>query len=141
MKVLFLDIDGVLNCPTTTEKVGRGPFAAFLGLDARLVGMLRDWLAENPDVKIVISSSWREDKDQLDLIREAGIPFLSFTPNMKNRATEIDYWLTANPEVTAYAILDDIEQFNDRQRPHFVRTSYEHGLREKDLRALEVILS
>lgn len=140
MKVLFLDIDGVLNCATTQEKVGRGTFAAFPGLDARLVGLLGAWLLEHPEVSVVISSSWRLDEDQLDLIREAGIPFIGITRNMTNRATEIDDWLNAHPEVETFAILDDIEHFSAWWRPYFVKTAYETGLTEADLRKVEGIL-
>lgn len=141
MKVLFLDIDGVLNSKKTTEKVGgTGLFKAFIGLDAGLVAMFKDWLAAHPDVKIVISSTWRLDEDLMDLVCDAGIPYIGVTRNMKNSAREVDDWLAAHPEVTAYAILDDIQQFNDRQRSCFVKTSYAHGLREKNLRSVEVIL-
>lgn len=140
MKILFLDIDGVLNCASTTERIDRGIFAGMIGLDAGLVKTFLDWLARHPDVKIVISSTWREDERLLDIIREANIPYIGVTRNMKNRTTEIADWLAAHPQVTAYAILDDIPQFNERQSLRFVRTNYSTGVREEDLQSVTSLL-
>lgn len=137
--VLFLDIDGVLNCESTTERVDQGIFKGMIGLDSVLVKRLKDWLADHPDVQVVLSSTWRQDARLLELIKEAGIPFIGMTRTLRNRATEIDDWVAAH-KVTSYAILDDIAQFNAGQRKRFVKTSYDHGLREKDLRAIEAIL-
>jgi hypothetical protein len=141
MKVLFLDIDGVLNCESTKEKIGgSGPYRSMHGLDARLLKMLLSWLDKHPDVQVVISSTWRQQPETLCAIADAGIPYIGITRTMRNRATEIDDWLSRHPDVSHYAILDDIQQFNAAQRPRFVQTSYVHGLRGKDLRRIEDIL-
>jgi hypothetical protein len=141
MKVLFLDIDGVLNCESTKEKIGErgGIFVAMHGLDARLVKRLKDWLALHPDVKVVISSTWRLDERMLEIVAET-ILFIDITQTMANRQTEIIDWLQRHEGVTHFAILDDIAQFNANFRHHFVQTSYVHGLRDKDLRRIEDIL-
>lgn len=142
MKVLFLDIDGVLNNESTKERIGErgGAFAGMHGLDARLVKRLKDWLAQHPDVKVVISSTWRLDGRLLVMIEEAGIPFIDITRNMENRSREVSDWLGRHFGVECYAILDDIRQFKAPHDRYFVQTSYVHGLREKDLRKIEAIL-
>ena len=142
MKVLFLDIDGVLNCETTWERLGEefGVFTGMMGIDFRLVERLKDWLRDHPEVKVVLSSTWRLDERMAAEVRRRGIDFIGVTRNLVNRTREIDDWLAAHPEVTHYAILDDIPQFSNAQRQRFVRTAYAHGLQYKDLALIEVIL-
>lgn len=140
MKVLFLDIDGVLNNDTTKERIGPdgGIFASFLGLDKKLLKLFQDWLADKP-IEVVISSSWRTDERLLKVLNDHGLKWVSITPNRGYRGREIEEWLEGMP-VTEYAILDDIQQFYPYQRPHFVQTSYIHGLRPKNLKKVESIL-
>lgn len=52
MKVLFLDIDGVLN---DYKQQSNG----YCGIGARQVGLLNDLIFYVPDLKIVLSSAWR----------------------------------------------------------------------------------
>lgn len=147
MKILFLDIDGVLNCDSTKEKVGFGRYRHFLGLDQRLLKLLLDWLKRHSEVKLVISSTWRLDPDQLTVMAFSGLRWIGVTPNLGHRGKEIDAWLAGaglalhNVEPAEYAILDDIRQFHPWQMSHFVQTSPIHGLREKNLRKLERILN
>jgi hypothetical protein len=141
MKILFLDIDGVLNNETTKERIGgEGPYRAMHALDARLVRLLLDWHQKHPEVKLILSSTWRLEADLIHLIIEADIPLDGKTRNGANRRLEIQDYLNRLPNVTHYAIVDDIAQFSAEQQPHFVQTSYAHGLREKDLRKIEAIL-
>lgn len=142
MKVLFLDIDGVLNCETTWERLGEefGIYKGMIGIDFGLVERLKDWLRAHPEVKVVLSSTWRLDERMATEVRRRGIDFIGVTRNLVNRAREVEDWLAAHPEVTHYAILDDIQQFSNAQRERFVRTSYAHGLRPQDLAVIEVIL-
>lgn len=143
MRVLFLDIDGVLNCESTKERLGDefGIFRAFMGIDARRLALLKDWLAAHPGVKVVLSSTWRTDERMAAEVRRQGIDFIDMTPNLgKMRGLELNAWLAEHPEVTHYAILDDIQQFMPQQRPFFVQTSFVHGLRAKNLKHLETIL-
>lgn len=141
MKLLFLDIDGVLNNETTKERIGGdGPYHAMHGLDARLVKRFLDWHQRHPEVLVIISSTWRTDPELLNLIAMAGVNFVSCTRNLANRRQEIEDYLVRGPGITHYAILDDIAQFSAEQNKHFVQTSYVRGLREKDLRKIEAIL-
>jgi len=52
MKLLFLDIDGVLNDHTRYS-------SGYCGTGARQVNHLNDLLQEVPDLQLVISSAWR----------------------------------------------------------------------------------
>ena len=53
MKVIFLDVDGVLNCQKTEAKC-RG----FIGVDSKKVKLLKK-IVDATDAKIVLSSSWK----------------------------------------------------------------------------------
>lgn len=142
MKVLFLDIDGVLNCQSTWERLGDefGIYRAMMGLDFRLVELLKDWLRDHPEVEVVLSSTWRLDERMAAEVKRRGIDFIGMTRNLGQRGKEIDDWLRAHPQVTHYAILDDIRQFAATQQQHFVRTRYAVGLQFKDLQSIACIL-
>lgn len=142
MKVLFLDIDGVLNGQYTKEKYLHSGFgASFTGIDTRLRTMFLHWLDKHPEVKIVLSSMWRKYPESLAEICNNGIPLLDYTGNSASRGLEIHNWLKKNPEVTHYAILDDLHLgFDCIQQLHFVQTSYITGLRERNLKKIERIL-
>jgi hypothetical protein len=129
LKVLFLDIDGVLNHDQTRDRIG-----GFLGLNPGMIKRFNRIIEACPDVKIVISSTWRhsythgvyEDFDGLvRLLKERGLqgeiightPFpvsspvggwltLGSTPH-RTRGGEIRMYLDAHPEVEHFLILDD----------------------------------
>lgn len=54
MKVIYLDIDGVLNCSKTRARI-----ADSVGLDGRLIGNLKTIVSET-NAKIVLISTWKE---------------------------------------------------------------------------------
>lgn len=146
MKLLFLDIDGVLNCDSTKERVGFGRFKHFRGLDQRLLKLFLNWLRGKP-VQVVLSSTWRLDQDQLTVMAFSGLRWIGVTPNLGHRGKEIDAYLASigspildSGPVREYAILDDIMQFHPWQMSYFVQTSPIHGLRPKNLKKLEAIL-
>lgn len=141
MKILFLDIDGVLNSDSTKERIGPdgGIFASFIGIDKRLLKLFQDWRADKP-IEVVLSSTWRTDDRLMKVLADHGLTWLDITPNRGYRGREIEEWLLGR-DIEAYAILDDTPQFYGHQQPHFVQTSYKHGLREKNLRKLGQILN
>jgi hypothetical protein len=74
---------------------------------------LNDLLTQEPDLKIVISSSWRKlgldqckrtlDRNGIDSSR-----VIDLTGNEpEGRGKEIQDWLDQHPEVTSYVVLDD----------------------------------
>lgn len=138
MKVLFLDIDGVLNHDNTVERIpGMGNYT---GLDKELVERYQNWIRDKNYV-VVLSSDWR----RLDLTRrfllDSGIHF-SFTTPIFNRfrGDEVSDWLNRNSDVKSYAILDDVNQFNDSQQDNLVLTNPGTGVTDFDLKQVDKIL-
>ena len=103
MKVIFLDIDGVLNCKRTQNARGL-PYIVDDKLLKRLFTLL-----ERTDAQVVLSSTWRYDPAGLFSAKRYGIPFLDVIPDMpgKPRRTEITSWIDANGEVERFAVIDD----------------------------------
>lgn len=140
MKVLFLDIDGVLNNARTEDKI-QTVFGPFTGLCPILTRRLVDWLTLHPDVKVVLSSSWRLDERYDHVftkhLNSSNIFWIDITPNLGRRGREIASWLAKN-DVERYAILDDISDMHPVGKA-LVQTS-RHGLEDKHLRKLEHLL-
>ena len=141
MKVIFLDIDGVLNHeqhykwlietdePTPMQRTY--PYTEFNPESCRLLNEIV-W---ETNAKIVVSSSWRlAGVARLNsLFKHFGLPRIyDITPCLNTaRGIEIGAWLAAHPEVTNYVILDDDEDMNAEQKPFFIKTNpYEDGLNE-----------
>jgi alkanesulfonate monooxygenase SsuD/methylene tetrahydromethanopterin reductase-like flavin-dependent oxidoreductase (luciferase family) len=132
MKVLFLDVDGVLNCVNTTDRVN-GSY--YTGLDQDKLDLLKKIVAET-DCKIVLSSAWRHfaeftdywlDRMGRDYIKDIHI---GITPlvGYDNRAEEIQAWIDTH-KVDSFVVLDDdhidsLVRFGER----FIQTMYEDGL-------------
>jgi hypothetical protein len=130
MKVLFLDIDGVLNC-TRTPNPRKFPYV----VDEELLGRFRG-LVNETGVKVVMSSTWRYDPAGLFSARNAGIPFDDVLPDMpgRPRRDEVLSWLAAHQDVTRYAVLDDDDDALD-QLPLF-QPSPRYGLSKEICDAL-----
>ena len=103
VKVIFLDIDGVLNCDRTPNP-RKFPYV----VDKRLLARLQKLLARTR-AKIVLSSSWRLDPVGLLAAKYWGVPFIDTLPDLpdKTRKDEVLTWLSAHPRVGRYAIIDD----------------------------------
>lgn len=120
MKVIFLDIDGVLNCDKT-----RNPRKLPYVVDKKLLARLKK-LLQRTGAKVVLSSTWRVDPIGIYAARYWGIPFIDICPDMPKspRSKEILRWLNKHPKVTRYAIiddedneLDDLPSSSHRERP------------------------
>lgn len=161
MKILFLDIDGVVN-------MGRKPGVGFNWADEKCVQLLNDVLRET-GAKVVISSSWRVGSELQELANHFknhfGIKadFIGMTPviNLEvddeefttsaPRAMEIRDWLNRHPEITNFAVIDDMDiftnfhneiNFEDQEiDQRFVRLSFFGGLHEEAARDLKRILN
>ena len=160
MRVLFLDIDGVLNHPGTygEREPGRIPVAP--ECMARL-----NLLVERSGAKIVISSSWRMFADFTQLAPMLACEGLvadviDETPSLINdpvwleawrtrtgnayyekleRGHEIRHWLSLHPEVEEFVILDDCSDMN-LVKPFLVHTDPIVGLDDPDVeRALYLL--
>lgn len=142
MKVIFLDIDGVLNHeqhykwlmetdePTPLQRTY--PYTEFNPESCRL---LKEIIWET-GAQIVVSSSWRlAGEVRLNsLFKYLGLPKIyGITPVFNNRVRgdEIKQWLSEHPNVDKYVILDDDTDMLPEQISFFVKTNpYEDGLNE-----------
>lgn len=124
MKVLFLDIDGVLNSRSSTNfKNNLWPIDYYM---AFMVGKIK----LDTGCEVVLSSSWRLHPDGFRIVNDTIVELFDKTPSALGgfRGEEIKSWLSDHPEVTKYAILDDDSDFYPDQ-PLF-KTSFESGLTE-----------
>jgi hypothetical protein len=103
MKVIFLDIDGVLNCAKTPNP-RKFPYV----VDKRLLARLQK-LLDRTGAKVVLTSSWRLDPVGLFAAKHWGVPFIDVCPDKPRspRRKEILDWLSNHPKATRYAIIDD----------------------------------
>ena len=127
MKILFLDIDGVLNSTRTCVAFGGYPMelkhiAAFDQVAIRLIQRLCD----SAGVQVVLSSAWRLHCDFKDVGAALGLPIIDRTPSLSgNRGSEIARWLSEHPEVEQYAIIDDDGDMLDGQLSRFVHGTWQ----------------
>ena len=127
MKVIFLDIDGVLNLCYE----GRDEYGSLF--HPHLVDNLRK-IVEETGAKIVISSTWRFSglvvmKEMWNKRELPGV-VIGITPNFMThygttlcRGKEIDAYLEKYPEIEKYVILDDDSDMEPHQMDNFVMTS------------------
>lgn len=131
MKVLFLDIDGVLNNFATIHK----HMICEEKIDPKCVAQLNRIIEAVPDLKIVVSSSWRVffSLDEITAaLRAKGFvgSLLDRTKRLDvvGRGDEIKEWLNRHSDVKKFAILDD-ETFDMGEMLGFVvKTSMKTGL-------------
>lgn len=128
-KIIFLDIDGVLNViPQGYDKYG-AIFHNHFEENLRI-------LINKTDAKIVISSTWRmsglEVMQNMWKERKLAGEVIDITPcdrwmedyeiEGRDRGYEIQHWLDRNP-VKSYVIIDDDSDMLPRQMNNFVKTS------------------
>ena len=103
MKIIFLDIDGVLNCEKTPNP-RKFPYVVDKKLLLRFNGLLK-----RTNAKVVLSSSWRCDPIGLLAAKHWRVPFIDVCPDMPKspRGQEMVKWLADHPKVTRFAIIDD----------------------------------
>lgn len=140
LQVVFLDFDGVLHRNTT------GTF--------RKLPQFCQFLRTHPDVRVVISSTWRllHPLEELREFFEADVrhQIIDVTPDLTvmegfiavrtTRCEEIAAWLKAHPEVRYWAILDDEEKLFQKFLERLVLTDSSEGLVDADLAKLEARL-
>lgn len=127
MKILFLDVDGVLNKASDYAVRIEGAKSCLL-VNQHLVDRMQQVL-EDTGAKVVLSSSWRNLQGGREFVEECGIPIIDETDNGPGkRGDQIQRWLDSHPEVETYAIVDDDSDMLDHQLPHFVLTEFETGL-------------
>ncbi len=152
MKVIFLDIDGVLN----SSAYDRQRTSEDGNIDKTRLLLLKR-LVDKTGAKIVLSSSWRvhweKNSDECDDIgREiisdfssAGLELYDKTPKVGylERSEEIHMWLKDNPDVQSFVIFDDNGYGWGDLADNFIQTNYRigRGLEEEHInKALELLV-
>jgi Swiss Army Knife RNA repair-like protein len=141
VKVLFLDIDGVVNNQNNFSPTAQRTPYPIDSYCAFLVGRIQI----QTDCEVVLSSSWRHYPDAVKIVSDSVVKLLDKTPDVvwdkkkrfargrewphELRGDEVNAWLEKHPEVTKYAILDDDGDFYDDQ-PLF-QTTFKEGLTDE----------
>lgn len=128
MKLIFLDIDGVLNCRHTKERKN-----GIIDIDPFFVDVL-NWVLDETDARIVLSSTWRFDENWHETMKNAGIKdvFIGRTGRSSKdfRGDDIqDYLDEHHKEIDTYIIIDDDSDFYPWQ-PHAKTSFFEDGIRD-----------
>ena len=157
MKVIFLDIDGVLNTSTDIYERRRIKFRGKRRIPTnkkpkRVFAKLVEWMLEN-DIYFVMSTSWRGNsqiEDWNEILKNYGVKkdlVISLTPfhSKAIRGLEILQWLDSwnnvgvkeygKEKVNDYIVVDDdindIKPYINKKK--IIRTDVKNGLTEKDL--------
>lgn len=149
MKVIFLDIDGVLNCQSSKSHCG-----IFVGIDDSKVKRLRK-IVDATGAKIVLSSSWRLGwsihRDCCDdggrylnsKLRKAGLFILDKTGKCPRRPMEVWDWLQGK-QIESFVILDDEDWNWGHLSKHWVQTEFYNdngGLQDEHVEKAIAILN
>ena len=169
MKVLFLDIDGVLNrqIPDVSllgDEERQKPDGQDEEIEEDKLELLSRLVRETGAV-VVLHSGWRFRFDESgnplypaakrlrSLMEKYGLSFYGFTPDLSDeairrtrrfslvKAKEILLWLkNQETEVESYVVLDDLTLHDERISSHQVKTDGRLGLTEEDVKMAEKIL-
>ena len=146
MKIIFLDIDGVLcNMASITAgyKSRSAPEQDPYGPHADCVAALNH-IIENTGALIVVSSTWRSAglAKMRDTLKRWGVNgiVVGITPRLTGRdrevwsyaerGEEVRRWLSAYGEqsIESFVILDDDSDFSGKVKQRLIRTDMQYGL-------------
>lgn len=145
MKIIFLDVDGVLNFESTEARSPTGVF----GVASQPLVHLRS-IVKATGAFIVLSSTWRREWDREEegcgvdakylvrRLKREGLHIMDKTVGNGRgctRGAEIREWLDRHKGVESWVVIDD-EVFDDYKEngilPHLVQTNfYTDGLNER----------
>jgi hypothetical protein len=150
MKIIFLDIDGVLNhdqwyiskeYQTLYQNEDNE-----LDIDPKCAERINK-ICEQTGAKIVISSDWRISwYGTLMRLQRGGINteyIIDKTPELlwidipgfdKSRGSEIETWVNFNMDINQnYVIIDDRTDFKPSQQEHFIHINPHCGITDEDM--------
>ena len=139
MKLIIIDIDGVLNNGDTTERVRPPEGGSYIGIDPILMERFRTIVIKT-DAHIVLSTTWRKFEffrdHLLEKMGDIASRVIGDTPvlDWKSRAEEINAWISSHPEIKIDKFIviddlgcDDLDSFGES----FIQTYYHDGLTEE----------
>lgn len=161
-KVIFLDIDGVLNSSfwndTHQMEISDGTL-----IDRKKVKLLSK-LVQRTGAEIVLHSGWkywfdtdltplRAESEKLQtLLLEKGLHISSVTPDYATeeikrtkkfsliKAKEILAYIEEHPEVQQWVVIDDLDLHNVEIAKHQLQTNSQTGLTINDIHEIEKML-
>lgn len=161
-KVIFLDIDGVLNSSfwndTHQMEISDGTL-----IDRKKVKLLSK-LVQRTSAEIVLHSGWkywfdtdltplRAESEKLQtLLLEKGLHISSVTPDYATeeikrtkkfsliKAKEILAYIEEHPEVQQWVVIDDLDLHDAEVEQHQLRTDPQVGLTAEDISAVQKYL-
>ena len=151
MKVIFLDIDGVLN-HTQWYVDDRNP-GNLNGQEGDIDPLCVERvfrIVNETGAKIVLSSDWKLSWPfARQRLEKAGFPeglIIDKTPDLVMRVTdqrglEIKSWLGQHKDCTNFCIIDDRTDFYEEQLPHFVHVDSFCGLTDDNADIAIMILN
>lgn len=127
MKVIFLDIDGVLN--TKIKGVIE---------ESKLIYLRK--IIDATGAVVFITSLWSAFNtiglnELIQQLNDYDIVCIDYIHNhsLKMKDEHVEEYLSSHPEITSYVIVDDNEYEFEKKFPlHFVQTNTRYGLTEKD---------
>ena len=159
-KIIFLDIDGVLNPKWWDSDKQSDNYGRLF--DAKAVANLAK-IVEETDAEIVISSSWKDmglvelqnmwrDRDLPGKIVDITPDYMSDELLLKEDSADMDYlyergseiqgWLLLHgDDVGRYVIIDDMDDILPEQQSHFVQTDPEFGITNDDVKKVVHLLN
>ena len=162
-KVIFLDIDGVLNSNFWNDSHQREISDGTL-VDAAKVMLLAE-LIRTTGARIILHSGWkywfddevkpvRKEAERLQvMLAEEGLTISGITPDHSTeeirrtkrfsliKAGEILAWLDAHKEVHKWVVIDDLDLHNVVVEGHQVKTDASIGLTMTDVRMAQELLA
>ncbi len=150
--IIFLDIDGVLNCNAYKKERQEDYF-----VDEDKVKIFSKLVHEVEDVKLILHSAWRfwfdeklnpkndVAKNLIILLAKYQISISGMTPDLttpeihktkkfsKVKAKEILLYLQENPNFKNWVVIDDLWLMNDLVKRHQIKTDAKIGLTLDDV--------
>lgn len=154
-KVIFLDIDGVLNSDLWNEK-NQHAISGGLLIDSDKVELLSE-IVIRTGANIVLHSGWKfwfnskleplrkESHVLVELFEQRNLAITDITPDFSTeeirktkkfslvKGKEILAWLDEHPNVENWIVIDDLDLHNDEMERHQVRTNQITGLTREDV--------
>ncbi len=154
-KVIFLDIDGVLNS-TICNKNNQCEISDRSLIDPDKVKLLSE-IVSKTEASIVLHSGWRfwfnkdiqplrkESQQLVELLKKSYIFISDITPDFSTKeirktkkfsrvkAKEILAWLHEHPDVEEWIVIDDLCLHNDEIKIHQVKINQITGLTQEDV--------
>ena len=129
-KIIFLDIDGVLNCKDDYSRARHRSDIINPLFKRRLKRVINETKAQ-----VVVSSTWRIIHTQEELNKYLGLKIIGVTPRNEDgiRGLEILQWLEQariNSQAPDHWIVIDDEEYDIKDHipaEQFVKTSFEEG--------------